>query len=321
MAAPGDTLNGYFLTENTSGQAANADSLPTVTIRRNGSILPDSVTVTNPATGEYAFAYGTSASWSAGDLIVAVASVVIAGATYTVVVGEWTLSAGATVPLPTTTGLPGTRDEWRFWPNLETVTLRVVDLDGYTEHAILKAKRRAVQIREQAASGGAYVASDLVWLIPNELLPAGVTIKPADVIRDAASVDWTVLAVQPRGKFGNTWRVTTRSLVLVADLRTTCDQLRPSLAQDAAGQRAPVFAVIAADVPCKLMELEHAVLGEYQGGPTDRREYTLYVGSRLTLRAGDVIDVDDVRYDVVGAGNWDRIDQLGEVRLVKAGTL
>lgn len=321
MARPGNTVYGTFLVENTAGQLANADSLPVVTIRRNGVLQPDAITVTNPATGEYAFSFAIPAGWAANDLVLAFAAVTIDGDAYTASVGEWVLDPPATlVAVPTTSGLDGTRDEWRWWPNLEAVTLRESATDGYTDHAITYAKRRAVTHREVIASGGAYTASDLVWLVPNELLPTGVPIKPADQIRDAAAVDWAVLEVNPRGKFGNTWRLVTRSLVLAADLRSECDVLRPSFAQDAAGQRAPVFAVPYSDVPCRLQEQKHDSLTDYQGGPNDRREYALWVGSRLVLRAGDVIQIDSVRYDVAGSGSWDRLDQLGEVRVYKAGT-
>lgn len=319
MARPGTTVYGTFLVENTAGQLANADSAPVVTIRRNGVIQPDVITVTNPATGEYAFSFAVPAGWAANDLVLAFAAVVIDGDSYTAAVGEWVLDPPASlVALPTTPNLPGTRDEWRFWPNLEPVTLRVAATAGYTAHDLTHAKRRAVASREVLASAGVYTASDLVWLIPAAVLPSGVAPKPADQVRDADSVDWTILEIQPLGKFGNTWRLVTRSLVLAADLRQTCDVLRPSFAQDTVGQRSPVFAVPYEDVPCRLQETRHDVQ-DFQGGPNDRREYSLWVGQRLTLRAGDVVEIASVRYDVLGSGDWDRIDRLGEVRVQRIG--
>lgn len=320
MPRPGDTIHGYFLVENANGQLANADSTPTVTIRRNGTVQPDVITVTNPETGEYAFSFDVPSSWSAGDTIVAIADVIIAAVTYSAGVGEWTLESGTTITVPTTPNLPGTRNEWTFWPNLEAVTLRESATSGYTEHAITKAKRRAVTTREQAASGGVYLASDVVWLIPNELLPSGVEPKPADQIEDADGVQWTIIEIQPRGKFGNTWRLVTRNLILAADLRSEADVLRPSFAVDNAAQRAPVFAQVYADVPCRLQEVDHQI-ADVDGGSTDHREYMLYVGQRLVLRAGDVIEIASVRYDVTGAGSWDRIDRLGEVRLTRRGAI
>lgn len=220
---------------------------------------------------------------------------------------------------PITSGLPGYRDEWKYWPNLEPITLRVAAKAGYTDSAVQYAKRRALQFKELAASGGVYTARDLVWLVPTELLASGVTIKPADVVKDGGNENWTVLEVNPLGKFGNTWRLVTRNLVLAADLRDSATVYRPSAAVDAAGQRAPVFSSVYSAVPCRLQEQQQAALDDYQGGPTGRREFTLWVGQRLALKAGDVIEIDGTRYDFSGSANWDRIDQLGEVRVYKAG--
>lgn len=317
---PGDFIQGTFLVENLAGLPTNADATPTITLNRNTVASAVSVAITNPSTGEYGYSFTVPSAWVVGDYLVAVLDLDIGGVPVQAALAEWTLESSAgQVDLPTTAGLDGTRDEWRFWPNLEAITLRVAAASGYTSHAITHAKRRAVTHREVVSSGGVYVANDLVWLIPNELLPNGVEPKPADQIRPTEGTDWTVLEISPRGKFGNTWRIVTRNLVLAADLRSTCDVLRPTLAQSTAGQRTPVFNVAYDDVACRLQETNHDVLNDFQGGPTDRREYTLWVGSRLALRAGDVVEIDGVRYDVAGSGNWDRIDRLGEVRLTKAG--
>lgn len=317
---PGDLIQGTFLVENLAGEPTNADATPVITLNRNNVASAVVVTITNPSTGEYGYSFTIPAAWVAGDYLVAILDLEIDSVPVQAGIAEWTLESGVPqVDLPTTSGLDGTRDEWRFWPNLEAITLRVAATSGYTSHAVAYAKRRAVTSKEIMASGGVYTASDLVWLIPNELLPSGVEPKPADQIRPTEGTDWTVLEIAPRGKFGNTWRIVTRNLVLAADLRDTCDVLRPSFAQSAAGQRTPVFAVAYDEIPCRLQETNHDVLNDFQGGPTDRREYTLWVSQRLTLRAGDVAEVAGVRYDVAGSGSWDRIDRLGEVRLTKAG--
>jgi hypothetical protein len=216
-----------------------------------------------------------------------------------------------------TNALPGSRNEWRFWPNRGPITLRSLGLSGYTPYPVSDAKPRAISTREAAASGGVYTTQDRVWLIPAELI-SGTTPKLGDLIRTAANVDWTILSIDPLGKFGNTYRLTTRNLKLVAGLTQTARVLRPSTAVDSAGQRNPTFTEVYANLACKLQEQSHG-LPEFQGGSTDRREYMLYVGTRLILLAGDVVEINSKRYDVVGSGSWDRIDQLGEVRLVRSG--
>jgi hypothetical protein len=216
-----------------------------------------------------------------------------------------------------TNALPGSRDEWRYWPNREPITLRSLGSAGYTNFPVTDAKPRALRISEAAASGGVYTTQDRVWLIPTELV-VGTTPKLGDVIRTAANVDWTILNIDPLAKFGNTYRLITRNLTLVAGLTQSARVLRPSSAIDSAGQRNPTFNEVYANLSCKLQEVVHG-LPEFQGGSTDRREYVLYVGTRLVLLAGDVVEISSKRYDVVGSGSWDRIDQLGEVRLVRSG--
>lgn len=249
-------------------------------------------------------------------------------AAVSIVSGAPTLGSPAittsTAPLPGNNQLnplPGARDEWRFWHHREPITLRSLTGAGvYTSHAVTDAKPRAITIREAAASGGVYTTQDRTWLIPTVLIPDNVAPKPGDVIRQANNTDWTVLAVDPLGKFGNTYRLTTRNLVVFAALTQTARVLRPTQATNTIGQRSPTFTEVYANLVVRIQEQTHTI-PELQGGATDRRDYVMYVGTRLTLRAGDIVESGGLRYDVTGAGNWDRLDQLGEVRLSKAGVM
>lgn len=207
-----------------------------------------------------------------------------------------------------------TRSEWRFWPNREPVTLRIIGADlTYTSSAISDAKFRAINYKEMMGSQGAYIGRDRVCLIPAEVLLPGVSIKSGDKIRQADNTDWTVLEVQA-GKFLQTFRCVTRCLVLVYDLSENVVVKRPSPTTDASGKRNSTFATVYT-VRAKIQEQSAAVVPDYQGGPTGRRELTMYTDTRMTLLPGDVIDVGATRYDYAGSSNWDRIDGLGEVKL------
>lgn len=215
--------------------------------------------------------------------------------------------------------LPGVRDEWRFWPHREAVTFRSLSIAGYSPSAVTDAKPCAITAKEAMASGGVYTMTDRVWLIPTTLLAAGVKPKPGDQIRQADNTDWTVLAVDPLSKFGHTYRLTCRNLVLVAGLTQAAKVLRPTMATNGVGQRNQAFAEAYSGLAVRIQESSHVVAESLQGGRMDQREYTMYVGTRLILVAGDVVECAGVRYDVVGSANWDRIDQLGEVRLARIG--
>lgn len=204
-----------------------------------------------------------------------------------------------------------TVNDYKLWPGTAPASFRSVTAGGYDVTAVSHGKRRAIGFKELAPSGGAYVASDVVFLLPAVLL--GTTKpKPGDQVQDAEAT-WTVLEAGV-GKFGNTFRLICRNLILAAALSRTCSQLRPSQTQDAAGFRTATLSTVASGVACRLQE-ENLTSGFDQAAAETRREYTLYVGSRLFLRAQDVIRIDSVDYDPVSAGSWDRLDQLGVVKL------
>lgn len=214
---------------------------------------------------------------------------------------------------------PQTAGDWRFWPNRETVSLREATGAGeYTARTVADVKRRALLWKEQAASAGGYTAKDLVWLIPEACRVAAEAPAPkaADVIRDAAGNDWTVLEVGV-GKFGQTHRCVTRCLKLVYGLSETCDLLRPANTQDAAGFRVSTLAAVAGyeSVPCKLQEVTSAADLQTHDAATHDRDLVAYLGQRLVLKAGDVLRVGGVLYDLRGTADWDRIDTLGQVRV------
>lgn len=83
---PGDVVTARFVTTSpTTGAAADADSLPTGILVRNGTNTAETVTITDATgTGRYNAAFTVPASWSAGDdltldVTATVASVTLGG--------------------------------------------------------------------------------------------------------------------------------------------------------------------------------------------------------------------------------------------------
>lgn len=70
IVKPGDEIAVDFTTTNpATGALANADSLPTGTLIRNGSDTAESVVVANKATGRYTATATIPASYAAGDIV------------------------------------------------------------------------------------------------------------------------------------------------------------------------------------------------------------------------------------------------------------
>lgn len=212
-----------------------------------------------------------------------------------------------------------TADEWRFWPEREDVTLRKQTAVGaYTNHALSAtggaAKRRAPTWKEQTASAGAYSAKNLVWLLPTANLPDGVTPKAGDVIRDASSVDHTVLEVQV-GKFGQTHRCVTIALAVVYELSELGTLERPVSGRDGAGRPLPAgYTVIAADVSCRVQP-EDGTAGDVDERKVIPLRYTATLATPVVVRARDRFTVDGTAYTVTGFRNPERLDQLLQLSL------
>ncbi|MDB5353605.1 MAG: hypothetical protein JWN24_58 [Phycisphaerales bacterium] len=76
---PGDTLYLSFVTQDLTGAATNADSLPTAVLRRNGANTAVTVTVVNNAAGDYTASALVPLTFSGGDDLEVVVSATIAG--------------------------------------------------------------------------------------------------------------------------------------------------------------------------------------------------------------------------------------------------
>lgn len=207
-----------------------------------------------------------------------------------------------------------TAGDWRFWTEREDATLREqTALGAYTDHALSATggavKRRAPTWKEQAASAGAYTSKNLVWLVPQQNLPADVAPKAGDVIRDADGVDHTVLEVQ-LGKFGQTHRCVTIALAVVYALSELGTLTRPVSGRDGAGRPLPAsYDTVASDVRCRVQPEDGAAADVDERRVIPLR-YTAVLETPVAVRARDRFAVAGVTYTVLGFRTPERLDEL-----------
>jgi hypothetical protein len=113
--AAGETIYEEFTTHNASTQAlADADSLPTGTLVKNGVDTAVTVTITNKATGIYDAQFTIPGTYVAGDEVALRIAATIGGVATGKVVWQESLASGATTPAAAadyTTNLETIRDQ------------------------------------------------------------------------------------------------------------------------------------------------------------------------------------------------------------------
>jgi hypothetical protein len=213
--------------------------------------------------------------------------------------------------------------DYLVWEDLEAVTLRSVANAGDTDTAVTSAKRRAVTTREQAASGGRYTASDLNWFLPVTLL-GSVTPKPADVVIDGDSRQWTALDVQLMA-LRTVWKLTTRDFAIAYSLRDMVDWYEPAPTQsvDVAGHREPTWVPRKLALACRVQE-QSAEVVEAFGKMVTQRRYAVWCETRIApTHEGQLrwtTDAGEVRtLEVTGVTEADRIDALTRVDCIYRG--
>jgi hypothetical protein len=210
--------------------------------------------------------------------------------------------------------------DWKLWPEREDVTLRSrsTGITSYTDHALSYApggavKRRAISFRELAASAGVYTSSDRAWLIPSQVLPAGVVPRPGDVVRDGDGADWVVGEVTV-GKFGLTHRCVCRNLALTNGLTSSGVLARPASAADAAGRPAFAGYSTVATVACRV-QLEPSGSDDVFDKRMSPNTYSAYLAAPVAVKAHDRFTADGVAYTVLGFDAPQRIWDLMRLRL------
>lgn len=211
---------------------------------------------------------------------------------------------------------------WQYWQNRETVTLvlstgqetpaeAVVGTDGNpgeqppdpvvldAEYTIQECKRFDVNQRDvPTIKTGGYTSFDLVWILPKAKMPTGVAPKPGDIIRDAESVEYTVLDSFQNG--WKTWyRLNTRNLTLAYGLSDTLEFSRPIYSNAGGTKRVSSYATLASGIPGKVLETggsyESDLLGKRQFRDSieihSSRWVDLYPGDRITDQNGNIFQV------------------------------
>lgn len=121
---------------------------------------------------------------------------------------------GWTYPDSLMTYIDDIANEYRFWPNRKTVTVRGRRAGGDQFDEFADAAITLDLTRARSAFGGIELASDeRVWLLPNALVSNLDTLQPGDVLYEAAkseidpqSVFWLIARVQ-RVRFDTQWVV------------------------------------------------------------------------------------------------------------------
>lgn len=185
--------------------------------------------------------------------------------------------------------------------------------------AIEVAKRRSLKLREMAASGGVYTSQDRVFLVPGALLPSGLRPKPSDVVQDKDGDRWTVLEADVN-RYGTTWRLTSRNLVLAEDLRDSIWIERASLSIDPAGVKVKAWptgtgprggSTPYSDLPARVQLMTQEV-ADQRGIRGAKGSLAVIVGRQVVIdQETDRVRLRDGTYlDIVGIHDPQTIDKL-----------
>lgn len=151
-----------------------------------------------------------------------------------------------------------------------------------------------VSAKEAAKSNGVYVNGDIRIEVSTSA-PA-FTLKP----RDTAVWNGTIYTIMDATR--EPWlefvQVTARNPAIAYDLRQSATVYRPAAESDSASMRIPNFAALYTAVDCRLQPVNREQEWDTVGGEKTRQTFTIYFGSSVTLKAGDIVEVDSVRYEV-----------------------
>lgn len=220
-----------------------------------------------------------------------------------------------------------TRFEFRLWPERQDVVLQVPEAaspagsDGsFSSYTLAYAggavRRRAVKAAEHAPSAGAYLHAMANWLIPDAVMPDGLTPTPGCRIveQDDDQTTWTLLRVVT-GKFGNTHTCEAINLKLAFNLRARGTLSRPTAARSGSGlPTLGAYATVATDIPCRVQP-EGGAAEDALGKRQMPQRFTAYIQAQVIPRAKDKFESDGATYSVVEVRNPERLDELPQLVL------
>lgn len=182
-----------------------------------------------------------------------------------------------------------------------TVTdgLAKVIVDGIDVNACL---RRAVSVREAAASGGKYLSTDVAFHLDAQELPApavGGKITDIDGEWTILGIDWQTLVKR--------WRCVARQLKIGDGLIVTIQA--PTYTKGATGSEEATFTNVASGIPARIQLLtsEMEVVNTNRTTKTDAR---VFFATEQALGAG---------YRIIGSGgqvlkvlSWEGFDEINQ---------
>ena len=181
-----------------------------------------------------------------------------------------------------------------------TDNLKPVVIDGTDVNACL---RRAVGVREAAASGGKYTTSDTTFHLDSAECSApaiGGTITDEDGVWTILSVDWQT--------FVKRWRCVSRQLSITGGLTVTIQQA--TYAKSATGAEEPTWANVSTGVSARV-HYESADVETAHGNRVSMSSMKVYFAAAQTLGPGyRILASDGAILKVMSWNGFDEIDQF-----------
>lgn len=159
-----------FTINSTTGAATDADSTPTASVRRNGSIDGTvTATVTNNSTGAYTVSFTVPSGWSAGDDVEVLVSATVGGVSAKKWVGKGAVDASISSVKAKTDLIPSSPAEVGSAMTLasNSVTAAALASDAVTEIAAGVAS--AIEVTPFAVLG---IKTTLSGVDPDDYIPA-----------------------------------------------------------------------------------------------------------------------------------------------------
>lgn len=177
--------------------------------------------------------------------------------------------------------------DYLMWTNTELSGCRYQSTrnTGTMVDSIAICKKRSASDKEQAASGGAYTGTDVLWLIPTQQLAKSIgEPKPGDVVIDRDGNEFTVLQATGKRRDANgyqQWNLMSRNLVVAYDLRDTITiQTATATTDPNSGADLLSWQPIYQALPCKVQEVA-AEESEERGIRGTARKYEIFVATDL----------------------------------------
>lgn len=175
-----------------------------------------------------------------------------------------------------------TSEDYEIWDNTQNIKFLATRAGAGPDEAVVLAKRRAISTREMLASGGAYTAADVKFLIPQKPINFPFHPKPGDEIEDLEDgTVYTVLEV-PLNKFRQTWHCVCRDLAIAFQLRDEIEIHKSIATTDTVGAITrtwqPLYKAVHARVQPDAAEIDNA-----RGIEGQAVRFNVIVGRQLPL--------------------------------------